>query len=158
MGANPSAGNFAYPLAIDPPALSPRISFFLGHRAELAKPLGSARCPGGTQSACEISCPNLNLGLHFLELHFCISPLGLHFSQHFTSCTYFTYLHFTPCTYFSARHFTSCTHFSALPFLHLLSCIYFSALHFLHLLALTFLHFTYCTYLMHTPFFRRFFP
>ena len=41
LGANPSAGNFAYPLAIAPPALSPRISFFSsGHRAVLAKPLG----------------------------------------------------------------------------------------------------------------------
>ena len=122
----------------------------------VALPLGSARCPGGTQSACESSGEYLNLGLHFSALHFCISPLGLHFSQHFTSCTYFTYLHFTPCTYFSARHFTSCTHFSALPFLNLLSCTYFSALHFLHLLALTFLHFTSCTFLMYTPFFRDF--
>ena len=58
----------------------------------------------------------LNLGLHFLALHFCISPLGLHFSQHFTSCTYFAFLHCTPCTYFPARHFTPCTHFSALTF------------------------------------------
>ena len=114
-----------------------------GHRAVVALPLGSARCPGGTQSACEGSLPNLNLVLHFSALHFCISLLGLHFSQHFTSCTYFTFLHFTPCTYFSALHFTSCTHFSALPFLHLLSCI-------------TFLHFTSCTYWIYTPFFRDF--
>ena len=93
-----------------------------GHRAVVALPLGSARCPGGTQSACEATCTYLNLGLHFSAHHFCISPLGPHFSQHFTSCTYYIFLHFTPCTYFPARHFNSCTHSSALPFLHLLSC------------------------------------
>ena len=94
MGAKPSAGNFEDPLAIAPPAVPPRTSFFPGHRAELAKPLGSARCPGGTQSACEGTCTYLN---------FCTSLPAL------------TFLHFPFCTY-------SCTSLPALPFLHLLSC------------------------------------
>ena len=65
------------------------------HRAECgACHLGSARCPCGTQSACETNCTYLN---------FCTSLPAL------------TFLHFPFCTY-------SCTSLPALPFLHLLSC------------------------------------
>ena len=122
MGPNPFAGNFEDPLARTPPAVPPRTNFFRGHRAVLAIATWIRAVPLRHASACESAGEYLNLGLHFSALHFCISPLGVHFSQHFTSCTYFTFLHFTPCTYFPARHFTSCTHSSALPFLHLLSC------------------------------------
>ena len=67
----------------------------LRHRAECgACHLGSARCPCGTQSACEGACTYLS---------FCTSLPAL------------TFLHFPFCTY-------SCTSFPALPFLHLLSC------------------------------------
>ena len=114
--ANAFAENLVEPLLANDPAQNLCSIQPLRHRAECgACHLGSARCPGGTQSACEPTCTYLNLGLHFSALHFCISPLGVHFSQHFTSCTYFIFLHFTPCTYFPARHFTSCTHFSVLP-------------------------------------------
>ena len=50
LGAKPSAGNFEDPLAIAPPAVPPRTSFFPRHRAELAIATWIAiagRCPGG---------------------------------------------------------------------------------------------------------------
>ena len=114
------ADTLADPLAGKPASENLRRSPPIWHRAECGGcHLGSARCPGGTQSACEGNVPNLNLVLHFSVPHFCTTL-------------------FTPCTYFSALHFTSCSHFfqyltSALP---ALPCIYFSALHFLHLLDL----------------------
>ena len=93
--ANAFAENLVEPLLANDPAQNLCSILPLRHRAECgACHLGSARCPGGTQSACEGSCTYLN---------FCTSLPAL------------TFLHFPFCTY-------SCTSLPALPFLHLLSC------------------------------------
>ena len=106
---------------------------------------GSARCPGGTQSACEGTVPNLNLVLHFSVHHFCTTLFS-------TSLLYYTFQYLTSALHFSlhALTFPHCTSLPAFTFFST------SLLHFRHFLAFTFLHFTSCTYWIYTPFFRDF--
>ena len=119
---------------------------FLGHRAVVASPPGSALCPGGTQSACESSGEYLNSGLHFSALHFCITHWTTLFTAlHFLHLLYLFALHALHSLFRTALHLLHslfCTSLPAPTFLHLLfwtslpalACIDFSAHHFRHLL------------------------
>ena len=93
--ANAFAENLVEPLLANDPAQNLCSIQPLRHRAECgACHLGSARCPCGTQSACESSCTYLN---------FCTSLPAL------------TFLHFPFCTSLPALTFL---HYPALTFLH----------------------------------------
>ena len=114
-------------------------------RLQRGSAIGSARCPGGTQSACESAVQNLNFVLHFFVPHFCTTLFS-------TSLLYYTFQYLTSALHFSlhALTFPHCTSLPAFTFFST------SLLHFRHFLAFTFLHFTSCTYWVYTPLFKDF--